>query len=42
MLQEGASYHEWVMGKPIRGRDGIWDHWQTKVVSARPTSPATC
>jgi len=32
---EGASYHERVMGEPIRGRDGIRDYWQTKVVGTQ-------
>jgi hypothetical protein len=31
IFTEGASYHERVMGEPIRGRDGIRDYWQTKV-----------
>ena len=32
IFTEGASYHERVMGEPIRGRHGIRDYWQTKVV----------
>jgi hypothetical protein len=42
IITEGATYHERVMGEPIRGRDGIRDYWQTKVVGGRPTSPASC
>jgi hypothetical protein len=35
IFTEGASYHERVMGEPIRGRDGIRDYWQTKVVGTQ-------
>jgi hypothetical protein len=42
IFTEEASYHERVMGEPIRGRDGIRDYWQTKVVGTQPTSPASC
>jgi uncharacterized protein (TIGR02246 family) len=35
IFTEGASYHERVMGEPIRGRDGIRDYWQTKVVGGQ-------
>jgi ketosteroid isomerase-like protein len=35
IFTEGATYHERVMGEPIRGREGIRDYWQTKVVSAQ-------
>jgi hypothetical protein len=35
MFTEGASYHERVMGEPIRGRDGIRSYWQTKVVGTQ-------
>jgi hypothetical protein len=37
IFTEGASYHERVMGEPIRGRDGIRDDWQTKVVGTQAT-----
>jgi SnoaL-like domain len=32
IFTEGATYHERVMGEPIRTRQGIRDYWQTKVV----------
>jgi uncharacterized protein (TIGR02246 family) len=32
IFTEGATYHERVMGDPIRGRDGIRAYWQSKVV----------
>jgi uncharacterized protein (TIGR02246 family) len=35
IFTDGATYHERVMGEPIRGRDGIRDYWQTKVVGAQ-------
>jgi uncharacterized protein (TIGR02246 family) len=35
IFTEGASYHERVMGEPIRGRDGIRAYWQTKVVGTQ-------
>ena len=35
IFTEGATYHERVMGEPIRGRDGIRDYWQTKVVEGQ-------
>jgi ketosteroid isomerase-like protein len=35
IFTEGATYHERVMGEPIRGREGIRDYWQTKVVGAQ-------
>ena len=35
IFTEGASYHERVMGEPIRGRDGIRSYWQTKVVGTQ-------
>jgi ketosteroid isomerase-like protein len=35
IFTEGATYHERVMGEPIRGRDGIRDYWQTKVVGGQ-------
>jgi ketosteroid isomerase-like protein len=40
IFTEGATYHERVMGEPIRGRDGIRDYWQTKVV--RDQANITC
>ncbi len=30
-----ATYHERVLGEPIRGRDGIRDYWQRKVVESQ-------
>ena len=35
IFTERATYHERVMGEPIRGRDGIRDYWQTKVVGTQ-------
>jgi hypothetical protein len=35
IFTEGASYHERVMGEPIRGREGIRAYWQTKVVGTQ-------
>ena len=35
IFTEGATYHERVLGEPIRGRDGIRDYWQTKVVGSQ-------
>jgi uncharacterized protein (TIGR02246 family) len=35
IFTEGATYHERVMGEPIRGRDGIRSYWQTKVVGTQ-------
>jgi uncharacterized protein (TIGR02246 family) len=35
IFTDQATYHERVMGEPIRGRDGIRDYWQTKVVGAQ-------
>jgi uncharacterized protein (TIGR02246 family) len=35
IFTEGATYHERVMGEPIRGRDGIRDYWQSKVVGGQ-------
>jgi uncharacterized protein (TIGR02246 family) len=32
IFTEEATYHERVMGEPIRGRDGIHAYWQSKVV----------
>lgn len=31
IFSDRATYHERVMGEPIRGRDGIRSYWQTKV-----------
>jgi hypothetical protein len=39
---EGASYHERVMGEPIRGRDGIRSYGSPRSSGPRPTSPASC
>jgi uncharacterized protein (TIGR02246 family) len=30
-----ATYHERVLGEPIRGRDGIGEYWRTKVVKGQ-------
>ena len=30
-----ATYHERVLGEPIRGRDGIRRYWETKVVQGQ-------
>jgi uncharacterized protein (TIGR02246 family) len=35
IFTEGATYHERVLGEPIRGRDGIRAYWQTKVVGSQ-------
>ena len=35
IFTDRATYHERVMGEPIRGRDGIRDYWQTKVVGTQ-------
>jgi SnoaL-like domain len=35
IFTEGATYHERVMSEPIRGRDGIRDYWQSKVVGGQ-------
>jgi ketosteroid isomerase-like protein len=35
IFTDGATYHERVLGAPIRGRDGIRDYWQTKVVGSQ-------
>jgi ketosteroid isomerase-like protein len=35
IFTDGATYHERVMGEPIRGRDGIRTYWQTKVVGSQ-------
>jgi hypothetical protein len=35
IFTDGASYHERVLGEPIRGRDGIRAYWQTKVVGSQ-------
>jgi SnoaL-like domain len=35
IFTEGATYHERVMGEPIRTRQGIRDYWQTKVVGGQ-------
>jgi uncharacterized protein (TIGR02246 family) len=35
VFTEGATYHERVLGEPIRGHDGIRDYWQTKVVGGQ-------
>jgi uncharacterized protein (TIGR02246 family) len=40
IFTEGATYHERVMGEPIRGRQGIRDYWQSKVV--RGQANITC
>jgi nuclear transport factor 2 (NTF2) superfamily protein len=32
IFTDRATYHERVMGEPIRGRDGIRAYWQSKVV----------
>jgi uncharacterized protein (TIGR02246 family) len=32
IFTEEATYHERVMGSPIRGREGIRAYWQSKVV----------
>jgi SnoaL-like domain len=35
IFTDRATYHERVMGEPIRGRDGIRSSWQTKVVGTQ-------
>jgi hypothetical protein len=35
IFTEGATYHERVMAEPIRGRQGIRDYWQSKVVGGQ-------
>lgn len=35
IFTDRATYHERVMGEPIRGRDGIRSYWQTKVVEGQ-------
>jgi SnoaL-like domain len=35
IFTEGATYHERVMGEPIRTRQGIRDYWQSKVVGGQ-------
>jgi len=35
IFTEEATYHERVLQEPIRGRDGIKDYWQTKVVGSQ-------
>jgi ketosteroid isomerase-like protein len=35
IFTDGATYHERVMGEPIRGRDGIRTYWQTKVIGSQ-------
>ena len=35
IFTDGATYHERVMGEPIRGRDGIRAYWQTKVIGSQ-------
>jgi uncharacterized protein (TIGR02246 family) len=35
IFTEAATYHERVMGEPIRGRDGIRAYWQAKVVGGQ-------
>jgi ketosteroid isomerase-like protein len=35
IFTDRATYHERVMGEPIRGRDGIRAYWQTKVVGGQ-------
>jgi hypothetical protein len=35
IFTDRATYHERVMGEPIRGRDGIRDYWQSKVVGTQ-------
>ena len=35
IFTDRATYHERVMGEPIRGRDGIRSYWQTKVVGTQ-------
>jgi SnoaL-like domain len=35
IFAEGATYHERVLGAPIRGRDGIGAYWRAKVVAGQ-------
>jgi SnoaL-like domain len=35
IFTDGATYHERVMGEPIRGRQGIYDYWTSKVVGGQ-------
>jgi uncharacterized protein (TIGR02246 family) len=35
IFTDRATYHERVMGEPIRGRDGIRAYWQAKVVGGQ-------
>ncbi|MEB3067720.1 nuclear transport factor 2 family protein [[Mycobacterium] vasticus] len=35
IFTDDAIYHERVLGEPIRGRAGIRDYWQTKVVDGQ-------
>lgn len=35
IFTDDASYHERVLGEPIRTRAGIRDYWQTKVVEGQ-------
>jgi hypothetical protein len=35
IFTDRATYHERVMGEPIRDRDGIRSYWQTKVVEGQ-------
>jgi uncharacterized protein (TIGR02246 family) len=35
IFTEDATYHERVLGEPIRGREGIREYWRTKVVESQ-------
>jgi hypothetical protein len=35
IFTDGATYHERVLEAPIRGREGIRDYWQIKVVESQ-------
>lgn len=35
IFTDGATYHERVLAEPIRGRAGIRDYWQSKVVEGQ-------
>lgn len=35
IFTDDATYHERVLGEPIRGRAGIRDYWQTKVLDGQ-------
>lgn len=35
IFTDGATYHERVLGEPVRTRAGIRNYWQTKVVDAQ-------